>query len=460
MRAILSFIPAAIIVVLATIGQGCANIVPPTGGPRDSIPPLLVSVTPDDSSKNVRPSRITFTFDEFIDQIQNPAENVIISPTIASFPGIESRLRNVTVRLRDTLEPNTTYTINFGNAIRDVNEGNVLRDFSYVFSTGNTIDENTLSGKVTLAQTGKTDSTLVVALYRNTADSAVIKQRPLYYTRVSSSGNFSFRNLPEGSFAIYALPVETKRFDSTRLFAFLDRPVIVSDSTAPVNLFAYVQAAPRANLSPGSGRATTQDKRLRYTNPEGGVKDILSPLVLDFNNRRLVSFDNTKFTLTDTSYRQVFPAAISLDSSRAKIIVHYNWLLNTAYKLIIQKDAVADADGITLSKNDTVSFITKRGEDYGQVKIRFNNLDLSKNPVLQIVSGENVIESIPLNQREWTRELFKPGEYELRILFDADKNGVWTPGNFARKLQPEIVVPIPQPFAVKANWENEITINL
>jgi hypothetical protein len=459
MRAILPVFPVAFILILATINQGCANIVPPTGGPRDSIPPVLVSATPPDSSRNITPSRITLTFDEYIDQIQNPGENVIISPTLPSFPIIESKLRNVTVRLKDTLEPNTTYTIHFGNAIRDVNEGNVLGDFSYVFSTGNTIDQNTLSGNVILAQTGKTDSTLVVALYRNLADSAVIKQRPLYYTRVNGAGEFMFRNLPKGTFAVYALTNQLKKFDSTGLFAFREDPILITDSTSPITLYAYVQAAPRIPPA-GTGRATTADRRLRYTNSEGGVKDVFSPLVLDFNNRRLVSFDSTKFSLTDTSFRPLTHTIVSLDSSRTKVYIRHPWLLNTGYKLLIQKDAVADPDGITLLRNDTVSFTTRRAEDYGQVRIRFNNLDLSKNPVLLIVSGETVIESIPLTERDLTRELFKPGEYELRILYDTDKNGRWTPGNFAHKLQPELVRTIPQPFAVKANWENEAIINL
>jgi hypothetical protein len=459
MRAILPVFTIAFILTLATLVQGCANIVPPTGGPRDSIPPVLVSATPPDSSRNITPSRITLTFDEYIDQIQNPGENVIISPTLPSFPIIESKLRNVTVRLKDALEANTTYTISFGNAIRDVNEGNVLEDFSYVFSTGNTIDQNTLSGNVILAQTGKTDSTLVVALYRNLADSAVIKHRPLYYTRVNSAGQFLFRNLPKGTFAVYALTNQLKKFDSTGLFAFRESPVVITDSTLPVTLYAYVQAAPRPPAT-GTGRATTTDKRLRYTNPEGGVKDIFSPLVLDFNNRRLVSFDSTRFILTDTSYRPLPPASVSLDSSRTKVVIRHPWLLNTGYRVIIQKNAVADPDGITLPRNDTVSFTTRRAEDYGQVKIRFNNLDLSNNPVLQIVSGDAVIESIPLTQRDWTRELFKPGEYELRILYDTNRNGLWDPGNFSKKLQPEVVRSLPDKLSVRGNWENEVIINL
>src|SRR5262245_3914771 len=101
--------------------SGCANIIPPGGGPRDSFPPILVSATPKDSSMNFTNKNITFVFDEFV-EVNNVMENLIVSPTPKTIPEVTRKLRTVTVKLKDTLEPNTTYTLNFGNAIRDVNE--------------------------------------------------------------------------------------------------------------------------------------------------------------------------------------------------------------------------------------------------------------------------------------------------------------------------------------------------
>jgi len=128
-----------------------------------------------------------------------------MSPVPKSEPEIESKLKTVTIRLRDTLEANTTYTLNFGNAVRDVNESNIARNFTYIFSTGSTFDSLTLSGKVILAANGKVDSTLVVMLHKNGDDSAVVNEKPRYLARLDSSGNFRFRNLPWGTFYIYAL---------------------------------------------------------------------------------------------------------------------------------------------------------------------------------------------------------------------------------------------------------------
>jgi hypothetical protein len=386
---------------------------------------------------------------------------VIISPTLPNVPAIESKLRTITVRFRDTLEPNTTYSINFGNVIRDVNEGNAIEGFTYVFSTGNIIDENSFVGKVILAESGKVDSTLIVVLHRNLADSAVQKLRPLYYTKIDGGGNFTFNNLPEGKFAVYALPNDFfKRYDdSTKRFAFLDSPVVVSTKTPPVTLYAYEQEKKRVSTtSSGNAGNKGQDKRLRYANAEGTVKDVLTPLTLEFV-RKIKILDSTKIVLTDTNYNRLGNYSVRLDSPFTKLVITHQWLLATKYKVIIQKDAVADVDGVTLTKADTLSFTTKQAEDYGNVKIRFTNIDFSRNPVLQLVQGDVIVESAPLTSREWKKELFKPGEYDLRILYDANKNGQWDPGNFKKKKQPELVQSLPRKLSVRANWENEIDIS-
>src|SRR6476620_12313699 len=97
-------------------GSGCANIVPPQRGPRDTIPPMLIKATPNDSTTNFRSNRIELLFDEYID-LQNASQNILFTPTFEQSPQIDVRLRTMTIHLRDTLEPNTTYSINFGNAL-------------------------------------------------------------------------------------------------------------------------------------------------------------------------------------------------------------------------------------------------------------------------------------------------------------------------------------------------------
>ena len=144
-----SLLKTTTLIVIAAIGlaqiSGCANIVPPSGGPRDSLPPYLLVAKPHDSSVNINPKEIVIAFNEYIstDAVQ---ENLIFSPTIKTMPLIDARLNMLRIRINDTLANNTTYSLKFGNAIKDVNEGNIAKGFTYVFSTGNYIDTGIFKG--------------------------------------------------------------------------------------------------------------------------------------------------------------------------------------------------------------------------------------------------------------------------------------------------------------------------
>ena len=209
---------------IAYIGIGCAQIGSPTGGPQDSIPPVLVSAYPAIRSTNFKDNKIVLTFNEYVD-LQEIQTNVLVSPFPKVNPNITFKLKTVTVKLKDTLKENTTYAINFGNAIRDNNEGNPFKNFTYVFSTGNTIDSLTLNGKIVMAETGKADSTIDVLLYRNAHDSTVQSRKPDYLTKLDKEGNFTFTNLSEGHYKIYALKDGDggKTYNSSvEVFAFYD----------------------------------------------------------------------------------------------------------------------------------------------------------------------------------------------------------------------------------------------
>ena len=450
-----------------TTGTGCANIIPPTGGPKDSLPPVLVNSVPKDSTTSFNAQKIVLTFDEYVELDQNLTEQFIASPNPENIPLVENKLRTVTIKLKDSLKPNTTYSLDFGNSLKDVNEGNVLKNFTYVFSTGKNLDNGTISGNVTIAQTGEADSTLIVLLHSNLNDSAVKKLKPDYYTRLDSSGNFHFRYLPHGRFAIYVLPNDfSKRYDdSTKMFAFYGSTADADSNNHGIRLYAYqeVKATEKTSTqttTTGKKSKTEEEKRLKVTtNLENNEQDLLGNVELTFN-LKIATFDSSKVTLADTTFKSIAGYTIRRDTTPATFYIQYKWPENTAYKLVIQKDAFADSSGIKLAKNDTISFTTKSEGDYGSMRLHFNNLDLSKNPVLQFVQSDNIVKSVPLTTNEWSARLFEPGEYELRLLNDDNKNGVWDPGNFDKKQQPEIVSRIPRKLNVKANWDNEVDINL
>lgn len=457
------------------VQTGCANIVPPQGGLRDSIPPLLVKANPGDSSKNFSGKRITFSFDEFV-KVENIQENLIVSPTPNITPGVDYKLNTVTIRLRDTLESNTTYSLNFGNAIKDVNEGNPMKNFTYIFSTGSYIDSLELHGKVILAETGKADSTLIAMLHTSSDDSAVIKTKPRYIAKLDSIGNFTFKNLPPATYNIYALKDEggsRRYFADDQLFAFADKPVIVREKTEPVIIYAYATkekettrqqpaTIPGITLGNRNRGAGITDKRLRFqTNLANNQQDILGDFIMTFE-QPLRLFDSSKLSLSsDSAFIPDTTHRIVKDSSNKKLVLTNTWKENTVYHLILDKDFAEDSAGKKLLKTDTLNFTTNKVSDYGSLKIVFHNLDLTKNSVLQFVNNNTVFKSFPLISANFSQQLFLPGEYELRILFDDNKNGVWDPGEFFGKhQQPEIVKPINRRISIRKSFINEFAIAL
>lgn len=470
--------PLVLIIALlpSTLVQtGCANIVPPMGGPRDSLPPRLVKVNPHDSATNFNGKKIVMEFDEFV-QIENIQENLLVSPVPKINPLVDYKLRTVTVTVKDTLEPNTTYSLDFGNALKDINEGNVLKNYTYRFSTGGALDSLKLTGKVIIAETGKTDSTLIVMLHTSTDDSAVIKEKPRYVARVDRDGNYTFNNLPGGNFALFALKDEggqRRYLSNTQLFAFANDRVTPEISPKPMTLYAYVEKAeedkngkgpkPPAPGKPAGNnkKKDKEDKTLKFeTSLSGTELDLLSQFEFRFNTP-LKTFDTTKVRLADEKNELLTNYRFIRDTSNKKVTLSYPWVANTAYNIIYDSAFAIDTAGFTTAKHDTISFRTKNENEYGLLRLRLINLDLSRKPVLQFISGDQVKFAWPMTNKEFYAKIFAPGEYDLRILYDDNKNGIWDPGSFFEKRhQPEKVLPISRKITVKAKWDNIIDITL
>jgi hypothetical protein len=475
------------VIALSLFFSGCANIGAPTGGPRDTIPPRLVTAVPGDSAKQFTGNKIVLNFDEYIDGKDIRTE-LLVTPTPKVDPIVDYRLRTVTIRLKDTPQPNTTYMLDFGKGIKDVDEDNVLKNFTYVFSTGAYIDRGEFSGNVLVANTGKADSTLVAILHSKLDDSAVIKDKPRYISRCDTTGRFHFRFVKPGTYALYALKDEGgnhKYLSKSQLFGFADSPVVVSNSTPPVTLYAYAAEAPAATTkSGGSGGASggtggtggnnptqtkktsrEKDTRLQVqVNISNGLFDVLDTFRLTFSSGLRV-FDSTQIRFTDAEFRDIDAKQYRYvrDSTNKIFALNYPWPTDTKFHLILPRTFGQDSTGRKLLKDDTINFATKKDIEYGEIRIRVLNIDLSQHPVLQFISADKIKYAVPFDRRrEVRRLLFPPGEYTLRVLYDTNRNGVWDPGVFfgPNRRQPEKVTAIRRKLNVKANWDNDVDIPL
>ena len=463
-------IPAFLLICLTAMALiqigGCANIVPPSGGPRDSIPPYAVYAKPKDSSTNIAPREILISFNEYI-TTNALQEQLIVSPTIKNNPLVDQRLNMVRIRLSDSLNANTTYSLQFGNALRDVNEGNIAQNFTYVFSTGDYIDTGKLYGKVQIAETGLVDSSLIAVLHPIDNDSAIFKDKPAYYTRINGQGIFEFNFLPSKDFNIYILPNDyNKRYDdSTKLFAFLNNTVHPTKTNDSIQLYAF-EASPKKEKKSASNSSVKNAKKqapvLKYSsNLEGNEKDILSSLTLNFETPIRLN-DSFKIGITDTNLIKLETAQVMVNKqNKQQVEIEFPWEANTDYKLVLPQKSIQDSLSNFLVKADTIRFKTKPESSYGTAILRVNGFQQFEQPVLLLIQDQKVKFSYPITQNVLRIPLLPPGDYQLKLLMDVNQNGRWDTGKFmGKKLQPELVRNLNLNLNIRVNWDNEMNLIL
>ena len=182
----------------------CARMGQPDGGWFDETPPKVVGASPADGAVNVKEKKIDIYFDEFI-KVDNPTEKVVVSPPQLEVPEIKGAGKRIHISLVDSLKPNTTYTIDFSDAISDNNEGNPMGNYTYSFSTGTVIDTMEVAGYVLEAENLEPIKGILVGLYDDQADSAFKTKPMLRVSRTDSRGRFVIKGVAPGSYRIYAL---------------------------------------------------------------------------------------------------------------------------------------------------------------------------------------------------------------------------------------------------------------
>lgn len=194
----------------------CASIGRPDGGAYDETPPRFIGSTPQAGGVNITRTRIVLEFDEFI-KLEKPNEKVVISPPQVMQPEIKTSGKKITINLLDSLKANTTYTVDFSDAIVDNNEGNPLGDFTFTFSTGDRIDTLAISGVLLEASNLEPVKGMLVGLHSNLADSAFTKLPLERVSRTDSRGRFTIRGIASGTYRLFAL------LDADQNFAFTQK---------------------------------------------------------------------------------------------------------------------------------------------------------------------------------------------------------------------------------------------
>lgn len=350
-------------VVAMVFVLSCAKISAPTGGPKDTEPPVILKSLPENGTVEFTGKSFAITFDEFV-VLDRITEKFMVSPPLATKPEVKLKGKSLVVNWEDDLADSTTYTFYFQDAIRDNNENNPIPNYQYVFSTGPFLDSLSLTGNVFNASDLEIVEDVTVIMYSNLSDTAPRKVLPAYISRPDPSGGFMISNIRPGRYRLYALKDlnGNTRYDlDDEIFAFCDSVIDIT----PENYFGLVPDT--VTYKPAAATETTKPDKFVY-----GL-------------HRLYAFQEApkkqylKFTERKSSWGIGYGLALPSDSGQVSMVladadsaswyVENNaardtfmlWITNPE---VYNRDLIegmltypfTDSTGAIISKTDTISF--------------------------------------------------------------------------------------------------------
>jgi uncharacterized protein (DUF2141 family) len=293
----------------------CAKQTSPTGGPKDTIPPTLITSRPINQQTNFNQTTIELTFNEQL-LLNNPKEQIIINPDTGIPFEAQVKKNNATIKFESPLNPNTTYVINFREAIQDITEKNSVENLKLAFSTGAYIDSIKIEGSVTNLLTSQEIKDATVALYQNDTFN-IFKHKPTYFTKTDKKGNYQLTNLKPGDYYLYAFDDKNKNLvieSKSEAYGFFAQPISLRSNVT--NKISAIIRLDARDLKLTSARPsgtyfnikTTKNLRTYSLRTQDG-RPIYSSFAEDFANIRIY---NTTF-LKDSALIRL-TAADSLDN--------------------------------------------------------------------------------------------------------------------------------------------------
>ena len=511
-------------ITLCLLLSACAQIRNPTGGSKDTEPPVIVKSNPENLTTNLtNDQEIEITFDEFI-KLSNLTQELIISPPIFPAPSITSKGKKLKIDLSSSiLNENTTYSINLGDAVVDFNESNPYKNLTYVFSTGLSIDSLEIYGSLLDVQTGKKLSDVSVLLFSDLTDTFQTTN-PNYLVRTDSSGHYHFQNLPPTEFSILAIQDKNKnkKIDYSELIGFSSSTIDLSSNTGyeleTMRLFPFTT---KSNIILKDTIYGPHKNKYIFNKTLENVPIYLKKNGLIYNKYTSIKdtlivyptkkTDKLKLFVNDSLYSSVtwdsitnkpihnkysILNAFSLhekdtlelsfkypkDSIELKNIqlfndqntqVNFNLTPLSSFKYGISADFIEDKNyTLVLKKSiihpdssnstpDSINFNTLPNNTLGNLICVISNYNDSLNSkVLVLYKGDNPIKSKLVNNRNLRFNYLKPGIYTLKVINDTNNDGKWTTGSFEKKIHPERIIHFKNPIDIKENWDIEVNINL
>ena len=462
------------IIVLFIIGSlsfSCAKQVRPNGGPVDKQPPrLILEESEINYQTNFNKKQFKLKFDEFV-SLSNPSKQIFVSPPTTYIPKFEVRTNTVTVSFDEKEEfiEDATYQINFGEAIVDYNNNNKLKNFSFVFATGDIIDSLSLKGSIRDILTKKAIPEMTVLLYDQLEDSVVYNQKPLFFTRTDKSGNFIFNNIKSDTFKLFAVSDNnlSYTFDNDgEMIAYLDSTFILTDSSQyDFKLDAFLEKTEQRIIFDDTKTKQKIILGLKYPNEDVAYnfdqdsirsyaceigdsifiyydtatvqfpfhiihgedsikvnprKDFLSKLKPAKKSRALTSlaseqikieFNECLYSITDSLIMVTDTSiqevkGLNFDFDQRQLLINAEFQDTSPYLITILPGALSS---FVNTNQDTISFElqTKSIDDFGNIVILCDSLNASNSYVFQLIKAKDIIAEMIVTEVEQDSLVFE-----------------------------------------------------
>jgi hypothetical protein len=517
-----------IYIISLALFYSCANIQAPTGGIQDVTPPKLLISVPADRTLNFHGKDLSLKFNEDI-MANNLQEQLQITPAVESKYKVKLRKKEVLIHFDNEFEPNTTYTLNFRNAIQDITEKNVSKNIVISFSTGPYMDSIQLNGKVVDLKTNLPIENANVELYSAKDTFGIKDHKPMYFTQTDKSGNFEFRNLKNTTYNIFGLTDKNKDLiyqEGEKIGWIKNKALNKNVSDIKISVFTEDTKAPL--LTGTSSTDTRYEIRFNegiivqkvsssidtiqpvyYSQKETGkslyiyntwnISDSIPVFISveDSTGNKLeekikIAFDkkvknkeklqlriepiDKKFEPGKIEIKLIFNKPIKtfnkkriiLDKDSSKLnLTDSNYVWNKAYTELMITKKIKTADSIVLftfketfisADNDSLmdqktKFKIGKEEDYGIISGSIETKET--NYILELVDISNKVVRKINNPKKFKFTNVKPGDYNLRVIIDENKNGKWDNGELDKNREPEKIDYYKEKIQLRANWEIE-----
>jgi len=411
----------------------CAKQGIPTGGDKDIYPPKFLKSFPDTLSRNVpiNIKEIRIDFDEYI-VLKDVQKQITISPPFKNSPIIlptqNSPKKYISIAIKDSLQPNTTYNINFGESIQDNTESNKLDNFSYIFSTGKTIDSLTVSGKISRSFSDDVNLKTIIALYKKDTAEIDLNKKPFYITKIDSAGNYKLKYLSAGKYQLIAFTDEdfNSRYESNKEEFGFSSDIIDLDSNSTKNVVLFKASEPYKVVSI---KQDGQGKFIITTN--GKPKNIKAkPLYDGFPEK----YYQTHKARTDSTFIWFNPknAKFEQTNQRVKFVVEFENKKDTISTLYDSKKVtklIVSNDPKEMTPGEVVVFkFNNYIESVDESKITIKKTKALRSDEEMVKKGENPVTedvkfSVELNKENNTELQLKfPIEFERKYSIDIQPN--------------------------------------